>query len=115
LVAQVGGDPQNVHGEDITRAADSGDEGALGVLEELGWWVAMGLANLVALVDPERCVIGGGLGEAGALLLDPTRRAFADLVEGGSLRPPIEITGAALGERAGAVGAALAARSAGGS
>jgi len=112
VVAQVGGDPESVHGEDITRAAVSGDEGALGVLDELGWWVALGLANLVAMVDPERCVIGGGLAEAGALLLDPTRRAFAELVEGGSVRPPIEITGAALGERAGAVGAALAARSA---
>jgi glucokinase len=111
LVAQVGGDPENVHGEDITRAAVSGDEGALGVLDELGWWVALGLANLVAMVDPERCVIGGGLAEAGPLLLDPTRRAFAGLVEGGSVRPPIDIAGAALGERAGAIGAALAARS----
>jgi len=111
VVAQAGGDPESVHGEDITRAAVSGDEGALGVLEELGWWVALGLANLVAMVDPERCVIGGGLAEAGELLLGPTRRAFAELVEGGSVRPPIDITGAALGERAGAVGAALAARS----
>jgi glucokinase len=113
LVADVGGDPQNVHGEDITRAANSGDEGALGVLDELGWWVALGLANLVAVIDPERCVIGGGLGEAGELLLGPTRRAFAELVEGGSVRPTIEIAGAVLGERAGAVGAALAARSGG--
>jgi glucokinase len=113
VVAQVGGDPENVHGEDITRAAISGDEGALGVLDELGWWVALGLANLVAMVDPERCVLGGGLAEAGPLLLDPTRRAFANLVEGVSVRPPVEITGAALGERAGAIGAALAARSSG--
>jgi glucokinase len=113
VVAQVGGDPENVHGENITRAAVSGDAGALGVLEELGWWVALGLANLVAMVDPERCVLGGGLAEAGELLLEPTRRAFEVLVEGGSVRPRIDIAGAALGERAGAVGAALAARSAG--
>jgi glucokinase len=80
------------------------------VLDELGWWVALGLANLVTMVDPQCCVIGGGLAEAGPLLLDPTRRAFAELVEGGSARPPIAIKGATLGERAGAVGAALAAR-----
>jgi glucokinase len=110
VVAQVGGDPENVHGEDITRAAVSGDAGALGVLDELGWWLALGLANLVVMVDPERCVIGGGLAEAGPLLFEPTRRAFADLVEGAAVRPEIEITGAALGERAGAIGAALAAR-----
>ena len=111
VVGQAGGDPENVHGEDITRAATAGDEGALGVLDELGWWVALGLANVVAMVDPQRVVLGGGLAEAGDLLLVPTRRAFADLVEGASVRPAIEITRAALGERAGAVGAALAARS----
>ncbi len=110
VVARVGGDPENVHGEDITLAALEGDEGALGVLGELGWWVALGLANLVTVVDPQRITIGGGLGEAGQLLLEPTRRAFSELVEGASVRPAIEIAGAALGERAGAVGAALTAR-----
>ncbi|HXW39035.1 MAG TPA: ROK family protein [Acidimicrobiales bacterium] len=110
VVARAGGDPENVHGEDITRAALEGDEGALGVLAELGWWVALGLANLVAVVDPERIVLGGGLAEAGQLLLEPTRRAFGELLEGGSARPAIDVVGAALGERAGAVGAALTAR-----
>ncbi len=88
-------------------AALEGDEGALGVLDELGWWLALGLANLVAVVDPQRIVIGGGLGEAGLLLLGPTRRAFSELVEGWPLRPPIEIVRATLGERAGAIGAAV--------
>ena len=110
VVARVGGDPENVRGEDITRAAVAGDEGALAVLEELGWWVALGLANLVAVIDPECCVIGGGLAEAGELLFAPTRSAFSELVEGAQLRPQISVLGAALGERAGAVGAALVAR-----
>ncbi len=68
VIARLGGDPESVHGEDITLAALEGDAGALGVLAELGWWVALGLANLVAVVDPERIVLGGGLGEAGLLL-----------------------------------------------
>jgi glucokinase len=110
VVARAGGDPENVHGEDITLAAVGGDEGALGVLAELGWWVALGLANLVTMTDPERCVLGGGLAEAGDLLLEPTRQAFAELVEGASVRPGIEITGAVLGERAGGIGAALVAQ-----
>jgi len=110
VVAAVGGDPESVHGEDITTAARHGDPGALGVLEELGWWVALGLANVVAVVDPERIVLGGGLAEAGELLLGPTRRAFAELVEGPGARPPVALAAATLGERAGAVGAALAAR-----
>jgi glucokinase len=113
VVDLAGGDPDAVRGEHVTRAALYGDAGALGVMEELGWWVALGLANLTAVVDPSRIVLGGGLVEAGEILLAPTRRSFAELVEGGSVRPPIEIVPAALGERAGAVGAALASRAGG--
>lgn len=113
VVALAGGEPDAVRGEHVTRAALAGDPGALGVMEELGWWVALGLANLTAVLDPSRIVLGGGLVEAGEILLAPTRRSFADLVEGGTVRPPIEIVPAALGERAGAVGAALASRAGG--
>ncbi|HEX3946977.1 MAG TPA: ROK family protein, partial [Acidimicrobiales bacterium] len=83
VVGIAGGDPELVRGEHVTRAALDGDPGAVAVMEELGWWVALGLANLVAVVDPERIVLGGGLVEAGDILLAPTRRAFAGLVEGG--------------------------------
>jgi glucokinase len=69
------------------------------------------LANLAAVLDPQRFVIGGGLAAgAGEYLLEPTRAAFAELVEGGSSRGPIDIVAAELGERSGAVGAALAAQ-----
>jgi glucokinase len=107
VVALAGGDPEMVRGEHVTRAASDGDPGARAVMVELGWWVALGLANVTAVLDPERIILGGGLVEAGELFLDPTRRAFLELVEGSAERPPIEIVLAALGERAGAVGAAL--------
>jgi glucokinase len=113
VTALAGGDPELVRGEHVTRAALRQEPGALAVLEELGWWVAVGLANLTAVLDPERIVLGGGLAEAGEILVAPTRRAFAELVEGGRQRPEIEIVPAALGERAGAIGAALAARAGG--
>jgi len=109
VVALAGGDPGDVRGEHVTEAARQGDEGALSVMEELGRWVALGLANLAALLDPSRIVVGGGLAQAGEVLLAPTRRAFAGMVEGGTARPRIEIVEAELGERAGAIGAALAA------
>lgn len=113
VVALAGGDPELVRGEHVTRAAHQGEPGALRVMDELGWWVALGLANLAAVLDPERIVIGGGLAEAGEMLLAPARRAFAHLVEGGPSRPGIEIVAAELGERAGAAGAAIAARGGG--
>jgi glucokinase len=82
-------------------------------MEQVGWWVGFGLANLACVLDPECFVLGGGLVGAGDLLLDSTRRAYAELVEGSAARPDTAIVPAALGERAGAVGAALAARAGG--
>jgi glucokinase len=109
VVALAGGDAEAVRGEHVTQAAADGDRAAAAVLEELGWWVAAGLANLTAVVDPARIVLGGGLVTAGDLLVAPTRRAYVELVEGSGRRPEVDIVPAALGERAGAVGAALAA------
>lgn len=107
VLALAGGDAEAVRGEHVTDAARHGDAGARGVLEEAGWWLALGLANLTAALDPERIVVGGGLVTAGEALLEPARRAFGDLVQGGARRPAVEIVAAALGEEAGAVGAAL--------
>jgi glucokinase len=113
VVTLAGGDPELVWGEHVTQAALSGDAGSLEVMDELAWWVALGLANLTAVLDVERFVIAGGLAEAGEILLGPTRRAFAELVEGSGARPRVEIVRAAYGERAGAAGAAMAARDGG--
>jgi glucokinase len=112
-VALAGGDPQAVRGEHVTQAAKEGDEAAAAVFEQLGWWVAAGLANLTAVVDPARIVLGGGLVSAGDLLVVPTRRAYQGLVEGSTRRPHVDIVPAALGEHAGAVGAALVAHAGG--
>lgn len=108
-VVLAGGHPELVRAEHVTAAAAAGDPGCLRVVEQLGWWLALGLANLAAVLDPERFVLGGGLVAAGEMLLGPARRSFASLVVGKAARPDTPIVAAALGERAGAVGAALAA------
>jgi glucokinase len=106
-LAAVVGDAEAVRGEDVTHAAAAGDREALAVLEEVGWWLALGLANLAAILDPGCFVLGGGLSEASAMLLPPTRRHLVGLLEGGERRPAIEVVAADLGSRAGAIGAAL--------
>lgn len=110
MVELAGGDPEDVRGEHVVAALSEGDDDARRVMERFAWWLALGLANLANILDPELFVLGGGLVAAGDLLLEPARRAFADLVEGGAYRPAIDIVPAALGERAGAIGAALVAR-----
>ena len=112
IVALAGGDPEDVRGEHVTAAAGEGDAEALAVMADFGWWVALGLANLANAFDPEVFVLGGGLVEAGEVLLAPVRTAFASLLDGAEHRPLVDIVPAELGERAGAIGAALLAASA---
>lgn len=107
VVDLAGGDPEAVRGEHVTAAARGGDADAQAVLGDLGYWVALGLANLVNVLDPAVIVIGGGLVEAADLLLPEVRSRFADLVMAGERRPLVPIEAAELGERAGAIGAAI--------
>ncbi len=115
IVALAGGDPDDVRGEQVMEALREGDDEAASIVEEFASWVALGVANLVNILDPHLVVVGGGLVGAGDALLDYVRRAFEPQVEGGKLRPAIEIVPACLGERAGAIGAAVLARQAAGS
>lgn len=99
-------------GEDVTTAATAGHEDAKKLLADFAWWVALGLVNLAYLLDCERFVLGGGLVEAGDVLLVPVREAFATLLAGGKYRPEVGVVAAHLGPHAGAIGAALLAREA---
>jgi len=111
LVAAAGGDPSAVTGDHVRIAAARGDADARAILVQYAENVAVGLAGLANILDPECIVIAGGLVELGPLLFGPLREAFGRHVEGVNYRPPIAIVPAQLGERAGAVGAAVLARS----
>jgi glucokinase len=62
------------------------------------------------VLDPAVVVIGGGVSEAGDLLLGPVRSAFSAQLTGRGHRPALEIRKASLGNRAGLIGAADLAR-----
>ena len=109
VVRRSGGDPESVRGEDVSAAAAAGDPEARRVIEEVGWWIGFGLANLAGVLDPECFVLGGGLVGAGDLLVDSARRRLRRARRRGSRRPAPLVVAAAFGERAGAVGAALSA------
>ena len=106
----AGGDVAHLAGEHVTTAAAEGDPQAVDLMRTFGWWVALGLANLANAFDPETFVLGGGLGHKAALFIGPTREAFARLVLSAAHRPAVQIVPARLGERSGAIGAALTAR-----
>ena len=64
---------RRVLGEDVTRLAREGDEAALSVLEEAGRWLGIGLAGFVNIFNPEVVAVGGGVMDAGELILEAAR------------------------------------------
>jgi len=107
VVRRAGGDAQAVRGEHVQAAAREGDPEALAVIDDFSRWVALGLANLTNVLDPELFVLGGGLASGSDLYLDPIRRWYRDVLYQPHLRPIPRIEFARWGPLAGAVGAAL--------
>jgi glucokinase len=111
LVELCEGDPAVLSGPDVTRAAVEGDPAAVELLADLGVWIGEGVASVAAILDPELVVLGGGVSEAGALLIDPALAAFRRQLTGRGHRPEARFALAKLGNDAGMIGAAdLAAR-----
>jgi glucokinase len=100
-------DPEAVTGPLVTQAARDGDPAALGILAEVGTRLGEGIAGLVNVLDVELVVIGGGVADAGDLLLAPARAAFRRCLEGAPHRPDVPLVPAALGPDGAAIGAGL--------
>jgi glucokinase len=102
-----------IHGEDVVALARTGDAEAVSVLQDFAWWTALGVANLVAVLDPEVVVLGGGLIDAADVWLDETRARLPELLVAAGHRHLPRVEAARHGGRAGALGAALLAAGAG--
>lgn len=104
------GTPEGVQGGHITEAATLGDPVAVEAFTIVGTWLGRGLADLTAIVDPQAFVIGGGVSDAGDLLLASAQRTLGEKIFGGANRPMPQLLLAELGNDAGIVGAADLAR-----
>lgn len=60
----------------IADAAHRGDRAAIRTFEETVRWLAVGLANAVAVTGPRRVVLFGGIARNGDLLMAPLREHF---------------------------------------
>ncbi|MCL3862171.1 ROK family glucokinase [Actinotalea sp. K2] len=110
LLELGGGSVAGIGGPHVTQAAQEGDPLAIALLAELGRWIGEGCASVAALLDPALIVIGGGVGAAGPLLLEPARTAFGAQLSGQGHRPVADFALASMGNDAGIVGAADLAR-----
>ncbi len=92
----------------LVELAAAGPGDARDVLEHVGFHLGVGISDLLNVFNPEVVVVGGGLGEAGELLLAPARKVVAERTLLPS-RDVVRIVEAELGPDAGLVGAALVA------
>ena len=97
--------------DDIAHQANDGDDFALMMIERTGKYIGTGVASVINLLNIELVVLGGGVMDAGALILNPIiqevkRRAFQPCFEA------TEIVAAKLGLDGAPIGAAMLARDA---
>ena len=97
--------------EDVAHQANEGDDFALMMIERTGKYIGTGVASVINLLNIEKIVLGGGVMDAGSLILNPIiaevkRRAFQPCFEA------TEIVAAKLGLDGAPIGAAMLARDA---
>lgn len=111
IVEAAGGDAQAVTGEHAVLAAVEGDEVARAVIDVYADSVALGISALIVALDPAVVVVGGGVVDAGEIVMAPVRGAVAHRVMGGQHRPQVPVVAAAFGGASAAIGAAWMAAS----
>ena len=107
ILERAGGRVDLIDGHHVSGAANAGAPDALALVDRYSFNVAIGLVGLANIFDPSLIAISGGLVNDGDLFLVPMRRHFLGHIEGAEYRTTPEIVPAAMGERAGVIGAAL--------
>jgi glucokinase len=97
---------REISGMLATELAHDGDAVARDVVAAVGYYLGVGIANVVNILNPEVVVVGGGVIAAGELLLEPARRVVAERALAPS-RDQVRIVPTRFGDASGMIGAAL--------
>lgn len=104
LEGMTEGDIEKVTAEKVVQAYRKGDNLARNVIETTGRYLAMGIANIISILNPEIVILGGGLFQSGELLLEFIRKEYKKWAQPlAAQRVRIELS--SLGEDAGLFGA----------
>ncbi len=106
LVAEKG---DTLSTRDLSLLAEKGDAASLALFAEVGHRLGHAVGNLINLLDPDRVIIGGGVAQAGDLILGPCRALVPRMVLAEEAKNT-PVVSAELGPLSAAVGAACLAR-----
>jgi len=80
LMKEIAGSIERIDARVVYTAAENGDEIAVRILHETCQTLAIGISNVVALLHPERVVLGGGVSLMGPLFWNDLQREFRSRV-----------------------------------
>ena len=90
----------------VAQAALQGDAVSIQIFKQMGKIIGTGLSSVINLLNPEKIIIGGGVADAGEILLDPIRKAIIDRAMPIQANA-VQIVPAQLANTAGVIGASL--------
>lgn len=97
----------SITAEIVAQAAKLKDEVALEIMQIAGNYLGIGLANLIMLMDPKIIIIGGGVAQAGELILQPAQHVVDQKVDN-YFGKKVPLVTASLGDDSGIMGAITA-------
>lgn len=106
LLQRVENKPENLTGNILTTAARENDEIALAAFKRQADWLGLAMASYTLILDPQAIIIGGGVVDAGDLLIKPAAEAMVKYMPFGKDRNIPKVLAAKFGNDAGLVGAA---------
>lgn len=104
LYSMIDGDIERLEAKDIFDAAKKGDKFSMDLVDYEAEYLAMGIGNILNIINPEKVVLGGGVAMAGDILLSPMKKKLEKYALGVTLEN-LEIVQGVLGNEAGIKGA----------
>ncbi|MGG1663402.1 ROK family glucokinase [Brevibacillus sp. NRS-1366] len=111
MLAKVLAVTGNIKAKDVLYAANAGDQAALAIVDQVGFYLGLAISHLAIVLNPAKFVIGGGVAAAGEILFSRIRASFARFIPFSYVVESTEILPAMLGNDAGVYGAGWLIRS----
>ncbi|MFK4786044.1 ROK family protein [Fusobacterium sp. MFO224] len=106
LYKKIGGDLSNLEAKDVFDCAKLGDEFSIGIVDYEAEYLAMGIGNILNIINPEKIILGGGVALAGDILLKRVEEKLSKYAMPVTLENGFKIVLGKLGNDAGILGAA---------
>ncbi len=105
LIRELVYNPEQIDISTVIEAANRGDQFAISIFSDVGYWLGKGIVYLLQVFNPELIIVGGRISEASQFIIAPVQQAIYTF-SNRDISDDTEIKFSALGQKAGPLGAA---------